>query len=79
MVDNVQRLPGCLLPAAADRRVRAGGGVGLAVELAAELASMPGVDALHVYPLGAEVETRDVAAAFRSARGASADRQGSTS
>ena len=75
MADNVRRLPGCLLPASADRRIRAGGGVDLAVELAAELAAMPAVDALHVYPLGAEVETRDVAAAFRSARGASERRQ----
>ena len=75
MADNVRRLPGCLLPESADRRIRAGGGVNLAVELAAELAALPGVDALHVYPLGAEVETRDVAAAFRSARGATARRQ----
>ena len=60
MADNVRRLPGCLLPEAADRRIRTGGGVTLAVELAAELAAVPGVDALHVYPLGAEVETRDV-------------------
>jgi hypothetical protein len=36
---------------------------------------VPGVDALHIYPLGAEVETRDVAAAFRSARGASERRE----
>lgn len=75
MADNVRRLPGCLLPESADRRIRAGGGVDLAIELAAELAAVPGVDALHVYPLGAEVETRDVAAAFRSARGASERRQ----
>ncbi len=75
MADNVRRLPGCLLPESADRRIRAGEGVDLAVELAAELAAVPGIDALHVYPLGAEVETRDVAAAFRSARGASERRQ----
>src|ERR671916_1066512 len=75
MADNVRRQPGSLLPESADRRIRAGGGVNLAIELAAELASLPGVDALHVYPLGAEVETRDVAAAFRSARGASERRQ----
>src|SRR5918999_1799794 len=75
MADNVRRLPGCLLPESADRRIRAGEGVNLAVELATELAAVPGVDALHVYPLGAEVETRDVAAAFRSARGASERRQ----
>src|SRR5262245_25125073 len=71
MADNVRRLPGCQLPESADRRIRAGEGVNLAVELATELAAVPGVDALHVYPLGAEVETRDVAAALRSARGAS--------
>src|SRR5918998_5003696 len=70
-----KKLTACLLPDSADRRIRAGGGVDLAVELAAELAAVPGVDALHVYPLGAEVETRDVAAAFRSARGASERRQ----
>ena len=75
MVDNVRRLPGCLLPESADQRIRAGGGVSLAIELAAELAAVPGVDALHVYPLGAEIETRDVAAAFRSARGASERRE----
>ena len=75
MADNVRRLPGCQLPESADRRIRAGEGVNLAVELATELAAVPGVDALHIYPLGAEVETRDVAAAFRSARGASERRE----
>lgn len=75
MADNVRRLPGCQLPDSADRRIRAGEGVNFAVELAAELAAMPGVDALHIYPLGAEIETRDVAAAFRSARGASERRE----
>jgi methylenetetrahydrofolate reductase (NADPH) len=75
MADNVRGLPGCLLPESADQRIRAGGGVSLAVELAAELAAVPGVDALHVYPLGAEVETREVAAAFRSARGVSERRE----
>jgi hypothetical protein len=71
----VRRLPGCLLPESADRRIREGGGVNLAIELAAELAAVPGVDALHVYPLGAELETREVAAAFRSARGAAERRE----
>ena len=75
MADNVRRLPGCQLPESADRRIRAGEGVNLAVELATELAAVPGVDALHIYPLGAEVETRDVAAAFRSARGVSERRE----
>ena len=75
MADNVRRLPGCVLPASAERRIRAGGGVELAIELATALAAVPGVDALHVYPLGAEAQTRDVAAAFRSARGAPPQRQ----
>ena len=79
MADNVRRLPGCVLPAAADRRIRTGGGVDLAIELAAALAAVPGVDASHVYPLGAEAQTRDVAAAFRSARGATPQRQVSIS
>jgi hypothetical protein len=47
----------------------------LATELATELAAMPGVDALHIFPLGAETETREVAAAFRSARGVPAQRR----
>ena len=75
MADNVRRLPGCVLPESADRRIREGGGGELAIELATALADVPGVDALHVYPLGAEAQTRDVAAAFRSARGAPAQRQ----
>jgi hypothetical protein len=40
-----------------------------------ELARIPGVDALHIYPLGAEDATREVAATFRSARGVPAHRR----
>jgi hypothetical protein len=69
MADRVRRLPGCLLSDAAHRQISRGGGIELATELATDLAALPGVDALHVYPLGAETETRAVAAAFRSARG----------
>ena len=47
----------------------------LPTELATELAAMPGVDALHIFPLGAEAETREVAAAFRGARGVAAQRR----
>jgi 5,10-methylenetetrahydrofolate reductase len=75
MADNVRRLPGCLLPDAAHRQISMGGGVELATKLATELAATPGVDALHIFPLGAETETRDVAAAFRSARGVPAQRR----
>jgi hypothetical protein len=39
-----------------------------------KLASIAAVDALHIYPLGAESATRDIAAAFRTARGAPAYR-----
>lgn len=74
MADRARRLPGCLLPDAAHRRISTGGGLELATELAAELAAVPGVDALHVFPLGAEAATREVAGAFRSARGVPARR-----
>jgi methylenetetrahydrofolate reductase (NADPH) len=75
MADHVRRLPGCLLPDAAYRQISMGGGVELATELASELAATPSVDALHIYPLGAEAATREVAAAFRSARGVPAQRR----
>jgi hypothetical protein len=58
-----------VIPDACYARIVEGNGVQLAVELAVELATMTGVDALHVFPLGAEQATREVAAAFRSARG----------
>lgn len=75
MADRTRRLPGCLLPDAMYRQISRGGGLELATELAMQLAGMPGVDALHVYPLGAETATREVAAAFRSARGVPAQRR----
>ena len=74
MADRARRLPGCLMPDAAYRQISIGGGIELAAELAAELASTPGVDSLHIYPLGAETAARDVAASFRSARGVPARR-----
>lgn len=70
MAEQARRLPGCELPDAAVRRIGAGEGLDVATELARELAATAGVDALHLYPLGAEAATRDVAAAFREARGA---------
>jgi 5,10-methylenetetrahydrofolate reductase len=75
MADRARRLPGCLLPDAMYRQISTGGGLELATELAMELAGIPGVDALHIYPLGAEVATREVAATFRSARGVPAYRR----
>ena len=74
MADHARRLPGCLVPDDAYRQISAGGGVALATRLATELADMPGVDALHIYPLGDEEATREVAGAFRTARGVPAQR-----
>ena len=75
MAEHARRLPGCLLPDPAYRQISMGGGVSLATELATELADTPGVDALHIYPLGAEQATREVAGAFRSRRGVPAQRR----
>ncbi len=69
MADHARQLPGCVLPDVAYERISAGGGIALATELAVELAATPGVDALHIFPLGAEEETREVASAFRRRRG----------
>ena len=74
MADYVRGLPGCLLGDDAYERIDRGGGIELAAELAGELAGMPGVDALHVYPLGAEAAVHEVAGAFRAARGVPARR-----
>ncbi len=74
MAERASRLPGVSIPAAASREIVDGGGIRLATRLAEELAQIDGVDALHVFPLGAEAQTSEVAAAFRSARGAPATR-----
>ena len=75
MADHARNLPGCVLSDAAHRQISMGGGIELATQLATELASTSGVDALHIFPLGSEPATREVAAAFRSARGVSAQRR----
>jgi methylenetetrahydrofolate reductase (NADPH) len=75
MAEHARRLPGCVIPDAAYRQIRLGGGVALATQLATDVADMPGVDALHIYPLGAEQATREVAGAFRSRRGVPAHRR----
>ena len=74
MAERARGLPGCVLPEAAYRQIAAGAGIDLATSLATRLADIPGVDALHVYPLGAETETAAVAAAFRAAKGAPVQR-----
>ena len=75
MGERAAQLPGVVIPDGAASEIAAGRGVALAAALAAELASVDGVDALHVFPLGAERETPEVAGAFRSARGAPATRR----
>jgi methylenetetrahydrofolate reductase (NADPH) len=69
MADRASALPGVEIPRRSFDRIVAGEGVVLANQLAAELAAVPGVDALHVFPLGAERETVEVAASFRERRG----------
>jgi len=75
MAERAARLPGVVIPAGARDEIAAGRGVELARALAAELAVLDGVDALHVFPLGAERETPEVAGAFRAALGMPAQRR----
>jgi hypothetical protein len=75
MAERARGLPGCLLPDPAYRQISLGGGLELAAELATQLAAIEGVGALHIYPLGAEEATREVASSFRVARGAPAQRR----
>jgi methylenetetrahydrofolate reductase (NADH) len=65
MADRASTLPGVDIPRRSRSRIIAGEGMVLAKELASELAAVPGVDALHVFPLGAEQETVEIAASFR--------------
>ncbi len=75
MADRVNAaLLGSPLPERAYRQIAAGGGVELAVETAMALAEVPGVDALHVMPLGEGDAAVQVAAAFRAARGVPVER-----
>ena len=62
-------------PEPACAQIRRGGGIELARELAAGLAGVSRVDALHVFPLGAEAATREVAAEFRVTRGINSRRR----
>jgi methylenetetrahydrofolate reductase (NADPH) len=78
MAERASALPGVAIPQRSRAQIRRGGGIDLAGELAASLASISRVDALHVFPLGAEAATREVAAEFRVARGVSAQRPAET-
>jgi 5,10-methylenetetrahydrofolate reductase len=78
MAERAGTLPGVAIPERALAQIRRGGGIDLAGELAAGLAGISRVDALHVFPLGAEAATREVAAEFRVGRGVSAQRLAGT-
>jgi 5,10-methylenetetrahydrofolate reductase len=78
MAERACALPGVAIPQRALAQISRGGGIDLACELAAGLACISRVDALHVFPLGAEAATREVAAEFRVARGVSAQRPAET-
>jgi methylenetetrahydrofolate reductase (NADPH) len=78
MAERACALPGVAIPQQALAQISSGGGIDLARELAASLARVSRVDALHVFPLGAEAATREVAADFRVARGVSAQRPAGT-
>ena len=69
MAERACALPGVAIPQRALAEISWGGGIDLARELAAGLATISRVDALHVFPLGAEAATREVAAELRVARG----------
>jgi len=75
MAQRASGLPGVVIPERASAQIRRGGGIELARELAAGLAGISRVDSLHIFPLGAEAATREVAANFRVARGVSAQRR----
>jgi 5,10-methylenetetrahydrofolate reductase len=71
MAERACALPGVAIPQRALEQIGRGDGIDLARELAAGVAGISRVDALHVFPLGAEAATREVAAEFRLARGVS--------
>jgi hypothetical protein len=78
MAERACALPGVAIPQRARAQIGRGDGIDLARELAASLARIARVDALHVFPLGAEAATREVAAEFRLALGVSAQREAGT-
>src|SRR5919202_1870486 len=78
MAQRACALPGVTIPQRALAEISRGGGIDLARELAAGLAGISRADALHVFPLGAEAATREVAKEFRVMRGVSAQRPART-
>jgi methylenetetrahydrofolate reductase (NADPH) len=74
MVDILNQTLPCQIPEKAAAQIAAGGGPDLAVETAMSLAALDRVHALHVMSWGSEEQAGQVAAAFRTARGASPER-----
>ena len=68
-------LPGVTIPEPPFAQIRRGGGIELAREPAAGLARVSRVHAFHVFPLGAEAATREIAAGFRVTRGINSRRR----
>ncbi len=62
-------IPDCPVPEPVAERIRAGAGVGVATEVAAEIGRRPGLR-LHVISLGAERHVREVVEAYDGARSA---------
>lgn len=74
MADVLNRALPNKLPERAYRQIAAGGGFDLAMETALALAAEPRIDGLHVMAWGREADAAQVAAEFRRARGAPAER-----
>src|SRR5215204_581053 len=74
MVDILNQTLPCQIPEKPAAQIAAGGGIDLAVETAMHLAALDRVHALHVMSWGSEEQAGQVAAAFRTARGAPAER-----
>src|ERR671911_245839 len=76
MVDILNQTLPCRIPEKPAAQIAAGGGIDLAVETAMSLAALDRVHALHVMSWGSEEQASQVAAAFRTARGAPGERPG---
>ena len=74
MVDVLNQTLPCQIPEKPAAQIAAGGGIDLAVETAMSLAALDQVHALHVMSWGSEEQAGQVGAAFRTARGAPAER-----
>ena len=74
MVDILNQTLPCQIPEKPAAQIAVGGRIDLAVETAMSLAALDQVHALHVMSWGSEEPAGQVAAAFRTARGAPAER-----